>query len=94
MMSEAQTIAGKLGVAPDADAATRTAFVRYQREAATPQTARAMLALAYDIDQISDGFLKGALKHAAEEHARLLETITYELASRIESGPRRARLMR
>jgi len=36
--------------APDADAATRTAFVRYQREAATPQTARAMLALAYDID--------------------------------------------
>jgi len=36
--------------APDADAATRTAFVRYQREAATPQTARAMLALAYDVD--------------------------------------------
>jgi pimeloyl-ACP methyl ester carboxylesterase/DNA-binding CsgD family transcriptional regulator len=36
--------------APDADAATRTAFVRYQREAATPQTARAMLALGYDID--------------------------------------------
>jgi DNA-binding CsgD family transcriptional regulator len=36
--------------APDADAATRQAFVRYQREAATPQTARAMLALAYDLD--------------------------------------------
>ncbi len=36
--------------APDADAATRTAFARYQREAATPQIARAMLALAYDID--------------------------------------------
>jgi pimeloyl-ACP methyl ester carboxylesterase/DNA-binding CsgD family transcriptional regulator len=36
--------------APDSDAATRTAFVRYQREAATPQTARAMLALTYDID--------------------------------------------
>jgi len=36
--------------APDADAATRSAFVRYQREAATPETARAMLALAYDLD--------------------------------------------
>lgn len=36
--------------APDADAATRAAFVRYQSEAATPQTARAMLALAYDLD--------------------------------------------
>jgi pimeloyl-ACP methyl ester carboxylesterase len=36
--------------APDADAATRTAFVRYQREAATPQTARALLALSYDLD--------------------------------------------
>jgi pimeloyl-ACP methyl ester carboxylesterase/DNA-binding CsgD family transcriptional regulator len=36
--------------APDADAATRTAFVRYQREAATPQVARSMLALAYEID--------------------------------------------
>jgi pimeloyl-ACP methyl ester carboxylesterase len=36
--------------APDADAATRAAFVRYQGEATTPQTARAMLALAYDLD--------------------------------------------
>ena len=36
--------------APDADAATRAAFVRYQRAAATPQLARAMLAVAYDVD--------------------------------------------
>jgi pimeloyl-ACP methyl ester carboxylesterase/DNA-binding CsgD family transcriptional regulator len=36
--------------APDADAATRTAFVRYQREAATPETASAMLGVAYDLD--------------------------------------------
>ena len=35
---------------PDADAATRTAFVRYQRAAATPAVARAMLAVAYDVD--------------------------------------------
>lgn len=36
--------------APDADASLRTAFIRYQREAATPRVARAMLALAYDLD--------------------------------------------
>lgn len=36
--------------APDADRATRAAFVRYQREAATPEVARDMLALAYDVD--------------------------------------------
>jgi pimeloyl-ACP methyl ester carboxylesterase/DNA-binding CsgD family transcriptional regulator len=36
--------------APDADAATRTAFVRYQREAAPPETARSLLALCYQID--------------------------------------------
>ena len=35
---------------PDADAATRTAFVRYQRAAATPAVARAMLSVAYDVD--------------------------------------------
>ena len=35
---------------PDADAATRAAFVRYQRAAATPELARAMLAVAYDVD--------------------------------------------
>ena len=36
--------------APDADVATRAAFVRYQREAATPDLARDMLAMAYDVD--------------------------------------------
>jgi len=36
--------------APDADAATRTAFVAYQREAAAAETARAMLALSYQVD--------------------------------------------
>jgi pimeloyl-ACP methyl ester carboxylesterase/DNA-binding CsgD family transcriptional regulator len=36
--------------APSADAPTRAAFVRYQREAAPPETVRAMLALAYEID--------------------------------------------
>lgn len=36
--------------APDADAATRTAFVRYQREAAPPETARGLLALCYQLD--------------------------------------------
>ena len=36
--------------APDADVATRAAFVRYQREAATPDVARDMLALAYEVD--------------------------------------------
>jgi pimeloyl-ACP methyl ester carboxylesterase/DNA-binding CsgD family transcriptional regulator len=36
--------------APDADVATRAAFVRYQRETATPEVARGMLALAYDVD--------------------------------------------
>ncbi len=36
--------------APDADAATRAGFARYQRAAAPPETARAMLALCYQID--------------------------------------------
>jgi pimeloyl-ACP methyl ester carboxylesterase/DNA-binding CsgD family transcriptional regulator len=36
--------------APSADPATRAAFTRYQREAAAPQTARGMLAAAYDLD--------------------------------------------
>jgi pimeloyl-ACP methyl ester carboxylesterase/DNA-binding CsgD family transcriptional regulator len=36
--------------APGADAAIRAAFVRYQREAATPQTARDLLALCYQTD--------------------------------------------
>src|SRR4051794_2309837 len=36
--------------APDADAATRAAFVRYQREAATAETACAMLEMAYRLD--------------------------------------------
>lgn len=39
--------------APDADTATREAFREYQRAAATPERARAMLDLAYRID-ISD----------------------------------------
>ncbi len=36
--------------APDADAGTRTAFTRYQRESASAGTACAMLALAYQVD--------------------------------------------
>ena len=36
--------------APSADAMTRAAFIEYQREAATPQTARDLLALAYELD--------------------------------------------
>jgi pimeloyl-ACP methyl ester carboxylesterase/DNA-binding CsgD family transcriptional regulator len=36
--------------APSADPATRAAFTRYQREAASPETARAMLAAAYELD--------------------------------------------
>jgi pimeloyl-ACP methyl ester carboxylesterase/DNA-binding CsgD family transcriptional regulator len=36
--------------APDADATTRAAFVQFQREAADAETARSMLALAYQID--------------------------------------------
>jgi pimeloyl-ACP methyl ester carboxylesterase/DNA-binding CsgD family transcriptional regulator len=36
--------------APDADAGTRAAFTRYQRESAGAGTARAMLAMAYRVD--------------------------------------------
>jgi len=36
--------------APDADAATRAAFTRYQRESASAETACAMLELAYRVD--------------------------------------------
>lgn len=36
--------------APGADAGTRTAFGRYQREAAPPELARGMLAAAYELD--------------------------------------------
>ncbi|HEY7144634.1 MAG TPA: alpha/beta fold hydrolase [Streptosporangiaceae bacterium] len=36
--------------APGADAATRAAFIRYQREAAPPRTARDLLALSYQLD--------------------------------------------
>lgn len=36
--------------APDADAATRAAFTRYQRESATAATARSMLEMAYRVD--------------------------------------------
>ncbi|GIH03984.1 LuxR family transcriptional regulator [Rhizocola hellebori] len=36
--------------APDADAATRAAFTHYQRESATPETAVAMLEMAYGVD--------------------------------------------
>lgn len=39
--------------APDADAATRAAFTGYMREAASPETARGMLALSYQAD-VSD----------------------------------------
>jgi pimeloyl-ACP methyl ester carboxylesterase/DNA-binding CsgD family transcriptional regulator len=35
---------------PDADAATRAAYVRYQRESASAETACAMLAMAYEVD--------------------------------------------
>ena len=38
--------------APDADAATRAAFIRYQRESAGAETACAMLEMAYDIDAV------------------------------------------
>jgi len=36
--------------APSADAATRRAFIEYQRESTTPQNARNLLTLAYDLD--------------------------------------------
>jgi pimeloyl-ACP methyl ester carboxylesterase/DNA-binding CsgD family transcriptional regulator len=36
--------------APSADAASRTAFGTYQREAASPHTARGLLAAAYELD--------------------------------------------
>ncbi|WP_051275888.1 alpha/beta fold hydrolase [Marmoricola sp. URHB0036] len=36
--------------APSADAATRAAFIDYQRESTTPQHARNLLTLAYDLD--------------------------------------------
>ena len=36
--------------APDADAGTRLAFTRYMRAASTPETAVALLNLAYDLD--------------------------------------------
>jgi pimeloyl-ACP methyl ester carboxylesterase len=36
--------------APDADPSVRSAFVRYQREAATPELARDMLATTYGVD--------------------------------------------
>lgn len=39
--------------APGADAATRAAFTGYMREAASPETARSMLALSYQVD-VSD----------------------------------------
>lgn len=39
--------------APSADPVTRAAFTQYQREAASPQTARGMLAAAYELD-VSD----------------------------------------
>jgi pimeloyl-ACP methyl ester carboxylesterase/DNA-binding CsgD family transcriptional regulator len=39
--------------APEADAATKTAFTRYQRDSASPETARDMLALSYQVD-VSD----------------------------------------
>ena len=35
---------------PDADSATRSAYARYQRESASPETAAALLALAYSVD--------------------------------------------
>jgi pimeloyl-ACP methyl ester carboxylesterase/DNA-binding CsgD family transcriptional regulator len=38
--------------APDADGPTRAAFANYQRESAPGETARAMLALAYEIDVV------------------------------------------
>jgi pimeloyl-ACP methyl ester carboxylesterase/DNA-binding CsgD family transcriptional regulator len=40
--------------APDADAATRATFSRYQRDSASPQTGRDMLALCYDLDVSAD----------------------------------------
>jgi pimeloyl-ACP methyl ester carboxylesterase/DNA-binding CsgD family transcriptional regulator len=36
--------------APDADPATREAFTRYQRDVASPELARGMLAVAYELD--------------------------------------------
>ena len=35
---------------PDADTSTRTSYARYQRESASPETAAALLALAYSVD--------------------------------------------
>ena len=40
--------------APDADAAFRAAFSRYQRESATAQVARQLLAACYDLDITAD----------------------------------------
>jgi pimeloyl-ACP methyl ester carboxylesterase/DNA-binding CsgD family transcriptional regulator len=45
--------------APDADAATRAAFVTYQRESSSSELASAMLALAYGVD------IRDALPHVA-----------------------------
>ena len=39
--------------APGFDRSTRSAFARYQREASSPETARALLALSYELD-VSD----------------------------------------
>ncbi|HET6967454.1 MAG TPA: alpha/beta fold hydrolase [Ornithinibacter sp.] len=37
---------------PDADATTRRAYARYQRESASPETAVALLSLAYSVDLV------------------------------------------
>jgi pimeloyl-ACP methyl ester carboxylesterase len=78
--------------APSADAATRAAFTSYQRAAAEPDTVRALLGLAHDLD-LSD-LLPGVDAPTLVVHREHDRAAPYAQAEELASGIRRARLVR
>jgi DNA-binding CsgD family transcriptional regulator len=76
--------------APDADGGTRAAFVRYQREAATAESACAMLTMAYGIDVLD--LLGSIVAPTLVVHRERDRAAPLEQGKRLAEGIPRARL--
>ncbi|MFI1995613.1 alpha/beta fold hydrolase [Actinoplanes sp. NPDC020271] len=77
--------------APDADGPTRAAFTRYQREAASAETACAMLLMAYRIDVVD--LLKRVTAPTLVVHRERDRAAPIELGRRLADGIAQARFV-
>ncbi|MEU4241839.1 alpha/beta fold hydrolase [Actinoplanes sp. NPDC026619] len=76
--------------APDADAGTRAAFTRYQRDSASAETAAAMLAMAYTINVVD--LLPRIAAPALVVHRDRDRAVPLEQGRRLAEGIAQARL--